>query len=108
MTNWASSVLVTTGLPSRFCTRRSFTTAAARCSASDQGPRTLWPWASSNAARAYGRATVILSAMSVLDLRGQLVEQVRVSLRIDLALQHLRGGTHRDRGHFTAQRFARV
>src|SRR5512140_1624025 len=108
MTNLASSASVTPGLPSRLCTRESCTTAAARCSASDQGPRTSWACASSNAARAYGRATVILSAMSVLDLRCQLVQQVRVGLRIDLALQHLRGRADSNRGYFTAQRFARV
>src|SRR5437879_13840501 len=41
------------------------------------------------------------------DLRRQLVEEVGVRARVDLALEELGGGAHRDRGHFPAQALLR-
>src|SRR2546430_17653994 len=41
------------------------------------------------------------------DLRRQLVEEVGVRARVDLALEELGGGAHRDGGHFPAQALLR-
>src|SRR5215472_6133685 len=62
----------------------------------DHSPSALPARAYSNAARAYGRATVDSSAIELraADLGGQLVEQRRVGLGVHFALQELRRAPH--------------
>src|SRR6185437_10349653 len=52
---------------------------------------------------------VVLSAKVLsLDLRRELVDEIGVRTRVDLALEQLRGRFHCDLSHFTAQTLARV
>src|ERR1700753_3826334 len=62
--------------------------------------------AAMKAALAYGRAMVAASAIRELQI--ELVEQLRVGLRIDLALQQARGALHGERCHLLAQALART
>src|SRR5699024_10905724 len=88
---------LTRGSLRKACVRGSAATPAASASDADQCSRAPCALATSNAARAYGRASVKASLMS--DLGSQLVQQRLVRGRVDFTLHDLLGtldGQHAD------------
>src|SRR5688500_11428277 len=104
-----SSSPVTCGLPISRATPASAAPCAAAPSSFDQPARSFAPCACANAARAYGLAMVARSAMRrrlLLELRGQLVEELGVRLRVHLAAEHLGGSCERECRDILAERVA--
>src|SRR5271165_6989867 len=97
---------VTSGSWASAWTRGSATTSHATWRPCDQAASEPAPRAYSNAALAYGRAMVARSATR--HLGRQLIQQLRVSLRIDLAPDQARCTLDREPSHLMAQRFTRT
>src|SRR5688572_6338424 len=104
------------------CCRRPYsslpTVSRARVSHCDHWARRPCSFAWAKAALAYGRATVARSAIfgpgapasgpGGLDLARELLDQICVRLRIDLALEQTRSARHGQRAHVLAKLVARA
>src|SRR5690349_322955 len=100
----ASCPRPTAGWPIAAATCLSRTAPARPDSSADHSASLPSSRASSNTAFAYGRASVLGSAMS--DLRRQLFDHVGVRLGVDLALQDLRGARDGELADLLAQLLA--
>src|ERR1700722_17980050 len=104
ITRPARSAAVSDGFLVSSATRGSATISLAVASACDHAARACASCAYSNAAFAYGRATVARSATR--DLGCQFIEQFGVRLWVDFALEQARCALHREPAHFPSQAFA--
>src|SRR3954467_15991325 len=98
----------TFGSPIRLATFSSLTTASSSARVSDQRSRPSVSSASLNAASAYGRATVMSSAIYRLQLVLHAREQIRVLAVVDFAAQDLLGARDGELCDVRAQRLART